>query len=288
MKTIGILSMGEMGQSVARVLGEHGVRVLTALEGRSAETRGRAQAVGVEDAGSVADLVGAVDTVLSIVVSSAAPSVGHAVAEAIRATGKPVLLAEMNSISPMTTEAIGAEVTKAGGRFVDGCIIGSAANLGRASFIFSGPEASSLTGLSEHGLRTEVLSDVVGQASGLKMVYAGMTKGVASLGLELLLLARSLGIVEPLIERYRGTFGDMVTFLEGSLPGYPARAVRRAEEMEELVRTMEHYAMSPHMARGTEQRLAWLGGLKLDTDGAGGLAEVVEAVHARSQVAARP
>lgn len=279
MTTIGILSIGEMGQSVARVLRENGARVVTSLEGRSAGTRSRAEAAGIEDAGSVNDLVQAADLLLSIVVSSAAEGVGKEVAAAVRATGKPLLFAEMNSISPMTAEAIAGEITQAGGRFVDGCIIGSAANLGRASFILSGPDAEEVcTLLKEGGLRAEVLSDRPGQASGLKVVYAGMTKGVASLGLELLMLGRSLGIMEPLLERYRATFGDVVGFLENSLPGYPARATRRAEEMTELAATLEHYGISQDMAHSAEQRLAWLGELGLDTDDADNLRSVIDAV----------
>lgn len=38
--TVGLLSPGDMGHAVGRMLVEHGLRVLTCLEGRSARTRG--------------------------------------------------------------------------------------------------------------------------------------------------------------------------------------------------------------------------------------------------------
>ena len=42
LKTVGIISAGEMGSGVGTVLTQHGLRVLTVLEGRGAATRERA------------------------------------------------------------------------------------------------------------------------------------------------------------------------------------------------------------------------------------------------------
>ena len=55
--TVGIFSIGEMGQSVSQVLGDHGLRVVTSLSGRSETTRRRAEEAGVVDLKSVTQVV---------------------------------------------------------------------------------------------------------------------------------------------------------------------------------------------------------------------------------------
>src|SRR6266566_1573642 len=55
--TVGLLHPGEMGSAVGSVLRGRGHRVVWASEGRSTETRKRAEEAGLEDAGSVEELV---------------------------------------------------------------------------------------------------------------------------------------------------------------------------------------------------------------------------------------
>ena len=50
----------------------------------------------------------------------------------------------------------------------------------------SGPEADKFAALAEYGLDIRVIGPEIGQASGLKMVYAALTKGTSALALELL------------------------------------------------------------------------------------------------------
>ncbi len=61
MPTIGILHPGDMGSVVGACAVAAGARVLWASEGRSAGSRERAAAAGLEDAGTVAALVAASD-----------------------------------------------------------------------------------------------------------------------------------------------------------------------------------------------------------------------------------
>jgi hypothetical protein len=48
-KTIGLLSPGDMGNVVAKVLQSHGIRVLTCLKGRSERTRMLAREAKIDD-----------------------------------------------------------------------------------------------------------------------------------------------------------------------------------------------------------------------------------------------
>ena len=80
MTTIGLLHPGEMGASVGASGRTGGHRVLWASQGRGADTTKRAAAAGLEDAGTVAKLVGASDVVLSVCPPHAALDVARSVA----------------------------------------------------------------------------------------------------------------------------------------------------------------------------------------------------------------
>ena len=72
LRTIGIVSPGDMGQAVAVCLKECGFEVLVALDGRSARTRALAAAAGLEDCSSIAALGARADLLMSIIDPGAA------------------------------------------------------------------------------------------------------------------------------------------------------------------------------------------------------------------------
>src|SRR6187402_1016147 len=47
--TVAIMSFGEMGMGIAALLKKYSYRVITSLEGRSAKTKERAAAIGIEE-----------------------------------------------------------------------------------------------------------------------------------------------------------------------------------------------------------------------------------------------
>jgi 3-hydroxyisobutyrate dehydrogenase-like beta-hydroxyacid dehydrogenase len=141
-QSVGVLSPGEMGAAVATVLRVHGLRTVTCLKGRSACTRQRAEAAQLEVVPTMAQLVRTVEAVLSIVPTMSAPAVGAEIAQAITQVGKPLYFIEANAISPMTSTAIEQTITSVGGRYIDGCIIGGATDVGRSTMCYlSGPDA---------------------------------------------------------------------------------------------------------------------------------------------------
>lgn len=263
-KTVGILSPGEMGHSIGVTLGRHGLRVVTCLQGRSQRTRQLAESAGIASLPSLLDVVTASDIILSVVVPSAALELGREIAAAISATGRQVLVADANAVSPMTSIAIGDAITAAGGRYVDVSIIGTAANLEKgATFYVSGERAADFAALQEFGLRVQILGGEIGQASAFKMVYAGLTKGLSSLAVELLVTARALGILDQILEKYRLGHPEIAHFMAQTLPGLPLRAARRSQEMEELSATIKHVGLDPVMAPASGAMLKRIGELKL-------------------------
>ncbi|MEE2658415.1 MAG: hypothetical protein VX733_07915 [Candidatus Latescibacterota bacterium] len=89
---VGLLSPGQMGSEVGRVLVEHGATVLTNLEGRSNATRERAKHAGISSITDDAELVRRSDLLLSILVPGEALATAGRVSRAMRAParGRPM------------------------------------------------------------------------------------------------------------------------------------------------------------------------------------------------------
>ena len=249
--TVGILSPGEMGSGVGTVLHTHGARVVTCLAGRGEGSRERAARAGFDDVPDLETLVEQVDILLSIVPPGVAGALADQVAAAITATHADVLYADCNAVAPSTARAIGQTLLDAGSRFADAGIIGGPPT-GPGNRIFtSGPGACDLLRLSEYGLDMRFLEGEVGQASGLKMCYAALTKGLQALGSELLVAARLLGVEDTLrAEQEIGEVGHVRRFVERSLPSMPPKAYRWIAEMEEISRTFADLGLPERLMLG--------------------------------------
>ncbi len=253
--TVALLSPGDMGHSVGAVLTEHGLRVITCLEGRSDRTRALAAETGIEDVTSYAELVSQAQIVLSIVVPAQAVSLAERVAEAVRQAGATsVTYADCNAIAPQTARQIEQIVTGAGAQFVDAGIIGSPPGRGgRNRFYISGEHTAAMLALNNYGLDVVDLQGSAGQASGLKMCYAALTKGLTALCTELLVAAEALGISEPLAEEFRESQGAMLARMERGVPGMLPKAHRWIGEMEEIASTFGALGLTPDMLHGAAQ-----------------------------------
>lgn len=235
-RTVAVISAGEMGTGVARRLRDGGLRVVTALEGRSDRTRDRAASVGMEDAGSLAGALGQADVLLSIL----PPGRALDLAEAVGADAGP-LYVDCNAISPATARTIALVV---GDRYVDAGIIGGP----DAPRVYaSGPYASELTPLP---LDLRVLDGPVGQASGLKMCYASLTKGLTALLTESMVTAAELGVGPALRAELADSQPQFLRTAERGVPGMVPKAYRWVAEMEEIAATFASIGLTPLMLQG--------------------------------------
>ena len=182
-RTIGILSPGDMGSGLARLLRKHSFHVVTNLQGRSPRTRELAAENGIEDVGSDAALLSAAEIVISVLVPSHAEAMAERVVTSSRSLGQSLhtkFYIDANAVAPTTTRKIGALFENSGITFIDGSIIGGPPRAKangewyRPTIALSGPKTREVD-LDEVFDITHVGPDI-GQASALKMSFASLTK----------------------------------------------------------------------------------------------------------------
>jgi 3-hydroxyisobutyrate dehydrogenase-like beta-hydroxyacid dehydrogenase len=249
---IGIMSPGDMGSAIGNVLSKSGLRVMTALEGRSDLTRLRAQEAGMADQGTIDRLLAESDIVLSVLVPSRALAMAELVAQSISRTGHRPAYADLNAIAPQTVKEIDRIMKGVGVTFIDGGIIGSPPSPGKKGtrIYCSGPDTEALESLGRSGLDIRKVSVTIGHASGLKMVYAASTKGITALWTELLVAARALGLEEALTAEFKESGVNVSDILKGRVCSMPRRARRWVGEMEEIASTFEGVGLTPRMLLG--------------------------------------
>jgi 3-hydroxyisobutyrate dehydrogenase-like beta-hydroxyacid dehydrogenase len=263
--TIAIMSPGDMGHAVGATLRERGLRVISALEGRSARTRALAAAAGIEAVADAAALVREADLLLAIVVPAEAQALAERIARAVRAAGATPLYVDCNAIAPQTARHIAEIVEGAGARFVDAGIIGPPPKPGasRARFYASGREAAAFARLRDFGLDVRLVGDQPGQASALKMCYAALTKGTTALMTELSIAAERLGVSEALRAEFRASQPAMLERMQRAVPEMVPKAHRWVGEMEEIARTFEACGLTPRTFEGAAELYALVAGTAL-------------------------
>jgi len=264
---VGLMTPGDMGQAVAEQVKAQGCTVYTALDGRSERSRRLAHDAGLTDVGSIARLVAECDVVLSVMNPGAALEFGRAAAEALRATGSRTLIADCNAIAPDTAHEIAALVSNAGGRFLDGSIIGPPPRgKARTNLYVSGPGAGDLQALAGPQLRVHVVSDRLGDASALKMCYGALNKGTQLLWLEVLVAAQRLGVDALLEQQARQSRTDLFDWAIGQFPLLPSKAYRWVPEMLEIARTLETSGVGPRMFEGAAAICEFVAGTALGAE----------------------
>ncbi len=238
--TIAIIGAGEMGAAVGRRMREAGARVITTLGGRgaaSAERVQKAQLEVIEDDDHIAREAG---FILSIVPPGVAQSVAERFRAAIeRANEKPIFV-ECNAVSPATVRRIAETLAPSGCAFIDAGIIGGPPRGSyNPRFYASGPQADVMTSLRQFGLDVAALDDKIGTASGLKMSYAGLTKGFIAIGAAMLAAASRNGLGPALKAELERSQPQTLEMLRTRVPAMFPKAYRWIAEMEEIAGFLE-------------------------------------------------
>src|SRR5271154_6898397 len=203
---VAVIAPGMMGAAVGKRLVDNGLKVLTSLTGRSAETAARAKAAGMAAARD-ADIARA-DFILSILPPGDALKLAQRFVPALQASNAKPVFVDCNAINPKTVAKVAAALAPTDCPFIDSGIIGSPPKppaagesklAGSPRFYASGPAASRFATLRDYGLDVRVLTGALAAASALKMSYAGITKGTQAIGAAMMLAATRAGSADELM-----------------------------------------------------------------------------------------
>lgn len=264
LQTVGLLSPGNMGHTVGKVLISNGLRVITCLKERSERTRRLAGEAGIEDVPAYETLAEESGMILSILVPAQAEQAALDMARAMAGSNRSLVYADCNAIAPQTVRNVGRIIEAAGGKFVDASIIGPPpVRSGFTRFYASGPAVDAFEELNAFGLDVRPVSEHIGEASAVKMCYAALTKGLTALSTELLVAAEKLGVSEILRQEFEASQSALYKRMEAGIPSMPERSRRWVGEMEEIAATFEHVGLTPKILEGAADMYRFVGRTEL-------------------------
>ncbi|CAN5323966.1 NAD(P)-dependent oxidoreductase [soil metagenome] len=215
---------------------------------------------GVVACGSAEEALSGAGIVLSLVTADQA--LGAASADApFLAPG--ALWLDMNSVAPDTKRAA-AELISPRARYVDVAVMAPVHPAGRrVPLLVSGPHAdagaASLVSLGFGDV--SVVPGGIGAASSIKMIRSVMVKGIEALSVECILAAEAAGVREAVIASLDASWpdADWARRFDYNLDRMMVHGLRRAAEMEEVIKTLDALGTGAAMTRGTVTRQREIG-----------------------------
>jgi 3-hydroxyisobutyrate dehydrogenase-like beta-hydroxyacid dehydrogenase len=175
---------------------------------------------------------------------------------------------DINSVSPETKRKAARHLEGNGARFVEAAVMSAVPKHQlRVPMLLGGLHASAAAEcLLRIGMNAKPFSDRIGLASAVKMCRSVIIKGLEALVIEFLFAARVYGAEDKVLESLAASYPGMGW--EDHLPDYLISRVaehghRRASEMREVARTLQHVGVKPVMAMATAQRQEQLVGQML-------------------------
>jgi 3-hydroxyisobutyrate dehydrogenase-like beta-hydroxyacid dehydrogenase len=267
-ETIAFIGFGEAGQTVSRgLLGEAArpaIRAYDILLGTpaGAPLERAALALGVSLAGSHADAVRGADIVFLAVTASSSLEAARACLPGL-APGQ--LFLDINSVSPRRKIEAAALVAPTGAAYVDVAVMAPVAPyLHKVPCLIGGPGAARLAPRAAAlGMKMELVSAEVGQASAIKMFRSVVVKGLEAILVESMVASSEYGVESRVLASLQESFPGIDW---EKLAGYMLERVvshgkRRAAEMREVAATLEGIGLEPLMAAATAGRQQWIADL---------------------------
>ena len=202
------------------------------------------------------------DYILSIVPPRDALHVALRVKAALQASARresALYFLDLNAISPLTVQTISAELSADGLldtvplRYIDGGIIGDPPKLPDPSDPNSKGYLPSIVVSGEHRLADATRSGAhlaevlhmkhihhkLGSASGLKICFASIHKGLAGIAIQAFTTAEQLGVLPELRSHLESYYPAVGAAALRSVASVPPKAYRWVEEMNQIALTME-------------------------------------------------
>jgi 3-hydroxyisobutyrate dehydrogenase-like beta-hydroxyacid dehydrogenase len=248
MTAITVLGLGEAGKIYAHDLRSAGAAV------RAYDPFKDWRAEGLDQTDDLAEAVGGADAVLSLV---GGPSALAVAGPALAAAAPGAVYADFNTTSPEVQQDIAALAAVAGIAMADVAVLAPVPRAGhRTELLASGDGAATLVALlTPFGVPVVAIDGVAGDAARLRLLRSGFMKGLAALVLEGLGSARAVGAEDWLRAQIAAELGGGGTELvERLVEGTHRHAVRREQEVRDVLAAMEAAGQPADMARAT---LAW-------------------------------
>jgi len=264
---IAFIGFGEAGQTIVRGLLAAGAPIRAydilfddpADAGRLKEAAG---SLGVAAARDHEDAVRDADIVFLAVTASSSL---QAALSCLPGLKKGQLFLDINSVSPRRKIETAARVAPTGAAYVDVAVMAPVAPYEhKVPCLIGGPGAAALLPRARAlGMKMDLVSEAVGQASAIKMFRSIMIKGLEALVLEAMLAASEYRVEERVLASLEETFPSLDW---EKLSGYMLERVvshgrRRAAEMREVAETLQGIGIEPLMAAATAARQQWLADL---------------------------
>lgn len=261
--TIGFIGFGEAGHAMAKGFAGLGLQV-RAYDTLVHDRAGRAgMLASAEDASTlmldcIDDMVGPCDVIISAVVPSNCLEAAASAAPHLHA-GQ--FFVDMNSVAPAVKQRAQQVVEAVGALYLDaGAMAAVPPYAQMVPILLAGPAAAEFVELlAPVEMNITVLSAHVGDAAAAKMFQSILIKGTEALLLECLIAASEHGIERYVLDSMsRSTPGmDWVARANYMLGRTAKHGARRADEMDEVVNTLDAMGIEPMVSRGTAQRLRW-------------------------------
>jgi len=251
--TVGFLHPGLMGETLAA---NCSAPTLWVGEGRSDDTRARAEANGMTDAGSLAQLCAQATTVVAICPPAAAADVAAQVSD----TGFEGLYVDANAVSPETARSIAGHFDN----YVDGSVIGPPAHKeGTTRLYLSGERADEIAALYDDSvLDARVIGAEPGAASALKMAYASWTKIGGAMQLAIRALAQAEGVDAALVDEWNLSQPGLADRSRHVAAGVAPKAWRFTGEMDQIAAAFTAARLPSGFADGANEIYERLAGFK--------------------------
>ena len=224
--------------------------------------------LGVAPCADNAAAIAGASLILSLVTAAQALAAARETAAAIPAGA---LFCDMNSVAPDTKRAAALAIEAAGGRYVDVAVMAPVHPARRAvSLLVSGPHAEAgVEALRAAGFaKVRRVEGPVGRASSIKMIRSVMVKGLEALTTECVLAADRAGVTDEVIAALNASWPgvDWAEKADYNLERMMVHGLRRAEEMDEVVKTLDGLGTGSAMTRGTVERQRTIGRLGLGSE----------------------
>jgi len=265
---IGFIGFGEAGRSFASSWpGDtpHAFDIRTGDPATRATQLGVYDQAGVIGDESAASALRGAEAVFSVVTADQALIAARDYAPLLKAGA---LWLDMNSVAPDTKRAAAALIEAAGGRYVDVAVMAPVQPAARAvPLLVSSPHADEAVELLARSGFTNVrkAGAEVGRASAIKMVRSVLVKGLEALTAECVLAADAAGVRDEVLASLDASWRETkwAERADYNLDRMIVHGLRRAAEMDEVVKTLDALGTGSAMARATAERQREIGQQKL-------------------------